>query len=85
MPKGNVIFEGDGPFYIRTVEHAIASSLDHTVQLTFYITVEGEKLVQIETQMTAEAAEELAHTLIRAIDDVDQDVKMMSEGLRGQS
>ena len=68
MRAGNVKFEGRGPFYLRTVEHATASVLANTIQLTLFALVEGQgqTLVQIETQMTLGAAEELANTLLRA-------------------
>lgn len=68
MPAGSVKFEGRGPFYIRTVEHATASVLNNTIQVTLFALVEeqGQTLVQIETQMTPGAAEELANTLLRA-------------------
>jgi hypothetical protein len=71
MQAGNVKFEGSGPFYLRTVEHAIASVLENTIQLTLYALVEerGQTLVQIETQMTSGAAEELANTLLRAVNE----------------
>jgi hypothetical protein len=63
-----VKFEGTGPFYLRAVERAKASVLNETVQLTLYAQVDDRvpKLVQIETQMTACAAEELAKFLLRA-------------------
>ena len=68
MPLSSVRFEGNGPFYLRAVEHARASVLENTVQLTLFARVEerGLSLVQIETQMTPGAAEELANTLLRA-------------------
>jgi hypothetical protein len=67
MQTGRVKFEGRGPFYLRTVECATASFLENTVQLTLYAQVEERgSLVQIETQMTLGAAEELANTLLRA-------------------
>jgi len=68
MQVGNIKFEGTGPFYLRAVEHASASVLEDTIQLTLYAWVEerGPSLVQIETQMTPGAAEELANTLLRA-------------------
>jgi hypothetical protein len=68
MRAGSVKFEGRGPFYLRTVEHARASVLANTIQLTLFALVEGQgqALVQIETQMTPGAAEELANTLLRA-------------------
>lgn len=61
-------FEGEGPFYLRTIEHAKASALDDTIQLTLYAIADTNRgLVQIETQMTFGAAEELASTLNLAI------------------
>jgi hypothetical protein len=65
-----VTFEGNGPFYLRTVEHAIARPLANTIQLTLYAVADGQEpaLVQIETQMTQSAAAELASTLDRALD-----------------
>jgi len=59
--------EGEGPFYLREVEHARASFLDDTIQLTLFALVEepGHSLVQIETQMTPGAVEELANSLLR--------------------
>ena len=67
---GGVRFEGTGPFYLRTVERAKANALDGTIQLTLFAVVEQpeEVLVQIETQMTFAAAEELANMLIHALD-----------------
>ena len=69
MPHGTVKLEGSAPFYLRTVEHATARTLANTIQLTLYAQVEGQEpaLVQIETQMTPCAAEELASTLYRAL------------------
>jgi hypothetical protein len=63
-----VKFEGSGPFYLRAVERAKASGLGETVQLTLYAQSDqsGAKLVQIETQMTPRAAQELANHLLRA-------------------
>jgi hypothetical protein len=71
MATGDVKFEGKGPFYLRTVAHAKACALADTIQLTLYAMVEGQgqTLVQIETQMTSVAAEELAITLSRALDE----------------
>ena len=68
MSTGNVKLEGSGPFYLRTVEHAHATALCNTIQLTLFALVEGkgQTLVQIETQMTPGAAEELANALLRA-------------------
>ena len=67
MRAGSVKFRGRGPFYLRTVECATASFLENSVQLTLYAQVEERgSLVQIETQMTLGAAEELANTLLRA-------------------
>jgi hypothetical protein len=69
VAAGSVTFQGKGPFYLRTVEHATARILDNTIQLTLYALVEerGQTLVQIETQMTSGAAGELANTLIHAL------------------
>ncbi len=69
MAAGSVTFQGEGPFYLRTVEHATAKILDNTIQLTLHALVEqhGQTLVQIETQMTSRAAGELASTLIHAL------------------
>lgn len=74
MAESSVKFQGSGPFYIRTVEHAIATALANTVQLTLYAAVEEENptLIQIETQMTPCAAQELASTLNRALSEADQ-------------
>jgi hypothetical protein len=71
MRAGSVKFEGRGPFYLRTVEHARATVLANTIQLTLFALAEGQgqTLVQIETQMTPGAAEELANTLLRATHD----------------
>ena len=68
MQAGSVKFEGAGPFYLRAVEHARASLLNNTIQLTLFALVEerGQSPVQIETQMTPGAAEELANTLLWA-------------------
>jgi hypothetical protein len=76
MAKGSVKFEGSGPFYLRTVELATASVLANSVQLTLYALVEeqGQTLVQIETQMTFGAAEELANALLRAADQIDREI-----------
>jgi hypothetical protein len=65
---GSVKFKGRGPFYLRAVERAHASALENTVQVTLFARVEerGQSLVQIETQMTPSAAEDLANTLLRA-------------------
>jgi len=67
--SGSVKFEGPGPYYLRSVNHARASVLANTIQLTLFASVEqqGQSLVQIETQMTPCAAEELANTLLQAI------------------
>jgi hypothetical protein len=75
VAKGSVTFEGNGPFYLRTVERASATALANTVQLTLYATAEGEgqKLVRIETQMTFGAAAGLASTLGRALDQAASD------------
>jgi hypothetical protein len=69
MAAGSVKFEGTGPFYLHRVEHATASALAGTIQLTLYAAVEGrsEALLKLETQMTPSAAEELASTLFRAL------------------
>jgi hypothetical protein len=69
MAAGSVTFEGNGPFYLRTVERATATALANTVQLTLYATTDGEerRLVRIETQMTFAAAAGLASTLNRAL------------------
>jgi hypothetical protein len=50
--------------------------LADTIQLTLYAMVEGQgqTLVQIETQMTSVAAEELALTLSRALDETGRDI-----------
>jgi hypothetical protein len=68
VQAGIVKFEGPGPFYLRAVERAKASVLAETIQLTLYAKIDdhGEKLVQIETQMTFCAAAELARHLLRA-------------------
>jgi putative intracellular protease/amidase len=70
MSASSVKFEGKGPFYLRTVEHATASVLANTIQVTLFALVDGkgQTLVQIETQMTPGAAEELANALLRAAD-----------------
>lgn len=69
VAAGSVTFQGTGPFYVRTVERATAKILDNTIQLTLYALVEerGQTLIQIETQMTAGAAVELATTIIHAL------------------
>jgi hypothetical protein len=71
--SGSVKFEGTGPYYLRSVNHAKASVLANTIQLTLFALVEerGQTLIQIETQMTSDAAEELANTLLRAIAALD--------------
>lgn len=76
MPAESIKFEGKGPFYLREVEHATASVLENTIQLTLYAMVEGkeQQLVQIETQMTPEVAEELANALRRAAKEVAQEL-----------
>ena len=68
MQAGSVKFEGSGPFYLCRVEHARASVLANTIQLTLFALVDGQDqtLVQIETQITSSVAEELANTLLRA-------------------
>jgi hypothetical protein len=68
MATGNLRFDGKGPYYLRAVEHATASALDETIQLTLYASVNDaeEKLVKIETQMTFDAAEDLAKALRKA-------------------
>ena len=68
MQAGSVKFEGAGPYYLRAVDHATASALGNTIQLTLYASVEerGQSPVQIETQMTPRAAELLANTLLQA-------------------
>jgi hypothetical protein len=70
VEAGSLKFEGDGPFYLRAIESAKASVLAETVQLTLYAQIEdrGQGLVQIETQMTPRAAQELANHLLRAAD-----------------
>jgi hypothetical protein len=54
---------------LHKVEHATASALAGTIQLTLYAAVDGqsEALVRLETQMTPSAAEELVGTLFRAL------------------
>jgi len=71
--NGSVKFEGTGPYYLRSVNHARASVLGNTIQLTLFALVEeqGQTPIQIETQMTSGAAEELANTLLRAIAALD--------------
>lgn len=68
MATGNLRFDGRGPYYLRAVEHATASALDETIQLTLYASVDNaeEKLVKIETQMRFDAAEDLAKALWKA-------------------
>lgn len=68
MATGNLRFDGRGPYYLRAVEHATASALDETIQLTLYASVDDaeEKLVKIETQMRFDAAENLAKALWKA-------------------
>jgi hypothetical protein len=68
MQAGSMKFEGLGPFYLRAVEHAKASVLENTIQLTLFARIEDQKnsLVQIETQMTPNAAEDLANMLLHA-------------------
>ena len=72
MAAGSLTFQGKGPFYLRTVEHATARVLDDTIQLTLYALVEEHGLtpVQIETQMTSGAAGELANTPIHGLNQV---------------
>jgi hypothetical protein len=69
---GSLKLEGRGPFYLRSVEHAIASELDSTIQLRLYARIEGEeeRLFQIETQMTAHTAKELVSMLVRALHEI---------------
>jgi hypothetical protein len=76
MLAGAIKFEGRGPFYLRVVQHAKACALDNTIQLTLFALVEGQGQlpVQIETQMTSGAAQELAITLSRALDETDQKI-----------
>ena len=76
MAAGSVKFEGKGPFYLRSVKHAKACALDNTIQLTLYALVErgGQTLVQIETQMTPGAAEELASTLLHALNETGKEL-----------
>jgi len=73
---GSVKFKGRGPFYLRAVERAQASALENTVQVTLFARVEerGQSLVQIETQMTPSAAEELANTLLRAANKTTEEI-----------
>lgn len=61
-------FEGLGPFYLRAVRSADASALENTIQLTLYAQVDehAQSLVQIETQMTPDAAQIFADMLLRA-------------------
>jgi hypothetical protein len=68
MQAGGLRFEGNGPFYLCAIDSAKASVLAETVQLTLYAKTEdpGQKLVQIETQMTPGAAQELANYLLHA-------------------
>ncbi len=68
MQLDRVKFEGTGPFYLRAVEHADASALGNTIQLTLYALVDGlgHTPVKIETQMTSRAAERLGDNLLRA-------------------
>ena len=76
MQAGCVKFEGLGPFYLRAVEHAKASVLENTIQLTLFARTEDQKnsLVQIETQMTPDAAEELANMLLYATGKTERDL-----------
>lgn len=71
MSVGNLKFEGRGPYYLRAVEHATANVLDNTIQVTLYALVDSAdaKLVKIETQMTSDAAQDLAKALWRAADE----------------
>lgn len=68
MQIGSLRFEGIGPFYLRSVESARASVLAETVQVTLYAALDDQekKIVQIETQMTPKAAQELAGYLLDA-------------------
>lgn len=68
MGTGNLRSDGRGPYYLRALEHATASALDETIQLTLYASVDDpeEKLVKIETQMRFDAAEDLAKALWKA-------------------
>lgn len=76
MQVGSVKFEGIGAFYLRAVEHARASALENTIQLTLFARIEerGQSLVQIETQMTPGAAEDLANTLLRAASETAREI-----------
>src|ERR1700741_861150 len=75
MAMSTLTFSGKGPFYLRKVEHARANALDNTIQLTLLAQVEeqSQELVQIESQMALQAAELLANTLDRAINDAARD------------
>ena len=68
MSAGSLKFEGGGPYYLRAIEHATANALDNTIQVTLYAVVDGADatLVKIETQMTFDAAEDLASVLQKA-------------------
>ena len=80
MASGSVKFEGNGPFYIRSVKYTRASVLADTVQLSLFAAVEGvdQILVQIETQMTLDAAEELANTLSRALESASEEINLQA-------
>lgn len=74
MQVSSVKFEGIGPFYLRAVEHAKASVLENTIQVTLFARTEeqGDSLVQIETQMTPDTAQELANMLLHAANKTGQ-------------
>jgi hypothetical protein len=74
---GNGIkFEGEGPFYLRMIEHVRASALENTVQITLFAQVEekGRLRVQIETQMSPNVAVELANTLLRVANESAREI-----------
>lgn len=75
MTNSAIKFEGTGPFYFRTVDHATARALANTVQLTLFASVNEreESLVQIETQMTPDAAAQLAKSLLQSITGLQSD------------
>jgi hypothetical protein len=81
MTTSMLTFGGNGPFYLRRLEHVTANALDNTIQLTLLAQVEGQEqeLVQIETQMALGAAILLANTLDRAINKAAQDALLQPD------
>jgi len=65
MPE--IIFEGAGPFWLRTAQSAAAEPDNGSVTVTLRVLrTEGDGLVPIRVQMTPQIAKQLAEDLAAA-------------------